>query len=73
MRRSPIETQASVQERAILVTVEMKSKEQSEEAVQHSLEELRSLAETAGVETVETVVQYRDSIDAAWYIGKGQG
>lgn len=72
MRRSPIETQASVQERAILVTVEMKSKEQSEEAVQHSLEELRSLAETAGVETVETVVQYRDSIDAAWYIGKGK-
>ena len=72
MRRSPIETQASVQERAILVTVEMKSKEQSEEAVQHSLEELRSLAETAGVETVETIVQYRDSIDAAWYIGKGK-
>ncbi|GFR38287.1 GTPase HflX [Insulibacter thermoxylanivorax] len=72
MRRSPIETQSTVQERAILVTVEMKAKEQPEEAVQHSLEELRSLAETAGVETVETVVQYRDSIDAAWYIGKGK-
>lgn len=66
------ETEAMVRERAILVSLELKSRHQTEEAVQHSLAELRSLAETAGVETADEIVQYRDSIDNAWYVGKGK-
>jgi len=72
MDRKTFDTGSTIDEKAILVSLELKSRHLSEEAVEHSLEELRSLAETAGVETVEAVVQYRDSVDAAWFIGKGK-
>jgi len=72
MRQSPIDTKQEIQERAILVNLELKSQQRSDEAVRHSLDELRSLAETAGVEPLAEVVQYRDSVDAAWFIGKGK-
>lgn len=37
-----------------------------------SLEELRLLAETAGVEVMGEVVQQRNKIDPAYYVGKGK-
>jgi GTP-binding protein HflX len=72
MRHTPIDIKQEIQERAILVSLELKSMQRSEEAVQHSLDELRSLAETAGVEPLTAIVQHRDSVDAAWFIGKGK-
>jgi len=72
MRHTPIDTKLDIQERAILVSLELKSQQRSEEAVRHSLDELRSLAETASVEPLTSIVQHRDSIDAAWFIGKGK-
>jgi len=72
MRHTPIDTKQDIQERAILVSLELKNEQRSEEAVCHSLDELRSLAETAGVEPLTSVVQHRDSIDSAWFIGKGK-
>ncbi|MEA2498310.1 MAG: GTPase, partial [Actinomycetota bacterium] len=37
-----------------------------------SLEELTALADTAGADALETVVQQRDSPDPATYIGRGK-
>lgn len=50
------------QERAVLVGIEN----------QQSLEELAALAETAGAETVHTVLQKRSRPDTAYCIGKGK-
>jgi GTP-binding protein HflX len=49
-------------ERAILVGVE------SEE----SIDELEELAEACGVKVLNKVIQYRSSIDSAFYVGKGK-
>ncbi|MBP1743657.1 MAG: GTP-binding protein [Firmicutes bacterium] len=49
-------------ERAILVGVD------SEE----SLDELEELAEACGVKVLNKVIQYRSSIDSAFYVGKGK-
>jgi len=66
------DTKSEVEERAVLVSLELKSQQISDEEVRYSLEELRSLADTAGVETLEAIVQVRDRPDAAWFIGKGK-
>lgn len=60
IKESDIEEDES--ERAILVGVE------SEE----SIEELEELAEACGVKVLNKVIQYRSSIDSAFYVGKGK-
>lgn len=57
-------------ERAILVGVI--PKKEANDLEHHSLRELRRLADTAGVDVLETVIQYRDQVNPAWYIGKGK-
>ncbi len=57
-------------ERAALVSVRWG--DTTQEAVEESLAELCSLAETAGAEVVATLLQVRSRPDAATFIGKGK-
>ncbi|MGI8407786.1 MAG: GTPase HflX [Actinomycetota bacterium] len=57
-------------ERAILVGATF-GKDSSEDS-EWSLDELEALAETAGAETMDRVMQKRDSPDSATYIGRGK-
>ncbi len=58
-------------ERAILIGVAQPPSLRAWTADEH-LEELESLADTAGVEVVETIRQQRSRIDPATFIGKGK-
>lgn len=65
------------QERAILVGVEMKSRSRRSAdhisyTAEESLEELKTLAESAGASVEDTIVQTREAPDAATLIGKGK-
>ena len=62
LQRTSYEEDTSRSERAILVGIES----------MESLEELRSLAETAGAETVDLLLQKREKPDNATYIGSGK-
>ena len=57
-----------IEERVILVGVQMNDGEDTEE----SLEELSELAKTAGVQTVGTIIQNREAVHPGTYIGKGK-
>ncbi len=57
-------------EKAVLVS--LRWGETDQEAADESLDELRSLAETAGAEVVETIRQSRSRPDAATLIGRGK-
>jgi GTP-binding protein HflX len=72
MKQTSHEVASEIQDKAILVSLVLKSSRQSEEMIRYSLEELTRLAETAGVEVLESVVQVRDAVDPAWFIGKGK-
>src|SRR5881392_3347213 len=54
-------------EKALIVCVEP-----DEAAEEYAVEELRSLAETAGAEVVAEVHQHRAQPDPAYYIGRGK-
>lgn len=58
-----------ITERAILIAAELND---NNSVFDESLEELALLADTAGAEVVGTLVQMRDSIHPATYIGKGK-
>jgi len=57
-------------EKAILVGVKLPSK--SRFYVDESLGELKLLAETAGAEVLDTVIQERQKLNPAFFIGKGK-
>lgn len=57
-----------IKERMILVVVDTGSPE----AAERSLDELEDLAETAGAQTAGRLIQARESIHPATYIGKGK-
>ncbi len=57
-----------LEERVVLVAVQMEDGENAEE----SLDELAELAETAGARTVGRIIQSRDSVHPGTYIGKGK-
>ncbi|RAP39182.1 GTPase HflX [Candidatus Marinamargulisbacteria bacterium SCGC AAA071-K20] len=57
---------------AILVGVEIKSRETPQWTIEHSLEELSELARTAGVKVIERLTQAREKPDPRTYIGKGK-
>ena len=57
-------------ERAILVGVRLPS--MSAEETEDSIEELASLADTAGAVVIDKVIQARKSLNPASYIGKGK-
>ena len=64
------------QERAILVGLDLARSRQSADQityrVEESLEELKALAETAGAEVEESIIQSRPARDAATLIGSGK-
>jgi GTP-binding protein HflX len=64
------DTQAALQERALLVGLERKGHDKW--AVQDSLIELRELAESAGTGVLDTIIQKRDAPSAPTFIGKGK-
>ena len=57
-----------IEERVILVGVQMNDGEDTEE----SLKELSELAKTAGAQTVGTIIQNREAVHPGTYIGKGK-
>ncbi|OXS61031.1 GTPase HflX [Cohnella sp. CIP 111063] len=72
MRQSAYETEAAGRERALLVSLVTDEVKRSGADPEHSLEELASLAETAGVEVIGSVMQNLDSPDNKYYVGKGK-
>jgi len=64
------ETGMAVRERAIIVGVELGPGPR--EDIEASLDELELLADTAGADVVERVVQKRNRIDPAFFIGEGK-
>lgn len=65
-----LELKRNEKERAILIAVNTGNI--SDERVEEYLEELEMLAETAGAETIFKIVQERQKIDSAYFIGKGK-
>ena len=59
------------EERAILVSL-MDQKTKKTFNHEYSLQELIRLAETAGVEVLETISQNKESKDPKWFVGKGK-
>ena len=57
-----------LKERVILIGVSTSDGDDTEE----SLKELKELADTAGAETVGTVIQNREAVHPGTYIGKGK-
>lgn len=58
--------------RAILVHVGVRKESRAAERAQASLGELQALAQTAGVEVVDTIVQLREQIDPKFVLGRGK-
>lgn len=72
MKESTHDTQGLLEEKAILVSLVTNGMKTTEEMAAFSLQELISLAETAGVAPLETMMQNRESADSRWLIGKGK-
>ena len=65
-----IEIPQKIVERALLVAL-IKGSADSEVVKEH-LDELEELVATAGAETVKKIIQTKNSVDPAFYIGKGK-
>jgi GTPase len=72
MKPSSHENKTRILEKAVLVSMVLKERNHREDLAEYSLQELVSLAETAGVQVVETMKQSRDKADSKWFIGKGK-
>lgn len=65
-----IELENNKPEKAILIT--LKTGELNKEIVTEHINELEELAYTAGAETIIKIIQDKNTIDPAYYIGKGK-
>lgn len=72
MKQSNHDIIVNIQERAILVSLVTLKEKRNDFEAEYSLEELVNLAETAGVEVVETMTQNKETKDSKWFIGKGK-
>lgn len=72
MKLTSHEVVSHLQERAILVSLVTKDRQMREDLADYSLQELVRLAETAGLEVLETMKQNKESADPKWFIGKGK-
>ncbi|MDR0269451.1 GTPase HflX [Paenibacillus sp.] len=66
------DTNTQIRDRAVLVSLVTDEVKRSGIHPEHSLQELVSLAETAGVDVLDVVTQNRDVPDACWLLGKGK-
>lgn len=71
-RRARTRTVRAKDGRAILMHVGDKSRPGAAHAAEESMRELRELAQTAGVEVVDSIIQMRDVLDARYVMGKGK-
>lgn len=58
--------------RAILLHVAEKKKQGAAQLAEESMRELRELAQTAGVEVVDSMIQLREALDPRFVMGKGK-
>ncbi|MFC5648416.1 GTPase HflX [Paenibacillus solisilvae] len=72
MRQTTYDTEQDILDRAVLVSLVTQDIKRGSSDPEHSLEELVSLAETAGVEVLSTMVQNKEARDTKWFIGKGK-
>jgi len=72
MKQTSHEIASRLKEKAIVVSLVTKEEQRREDLAEYSLNELISLAETAGVEVVDTMVQNKETPDSRWFIGKGK-
>ncbi|WP_219837533.1 GTPase HflX [Paenibacillus sp. R14(2021)] len=72
MRQTTYDTDTGMQDRAILVSLITPDIKRGPGNPEHSLQELVSLAETAGVEVLASLTQNKEKIDTKWFIGKGK-
>ncbi|EXX89826.1 GTP-binding protein HflX [Paenibacillus darwinianus] len=72
MATSTYDTNNDVQDRAVLVSLVTDDVKRGSADPEHSLAELVSLAETAGVRVLTTITQNRETPDSKWFIGKGK-
>ncbi|TCZ81055.1 GTPase HflX [Paenibacillus albiflavus] len=72
MKISVHEVTTEIKARAVLVSLVTAQIKKSEALVAYSLHELINLAETAGVEVLDTMMQNKDTADSKWFIGKGK-
>ncbi|WP_270172504.1 GTPase HflX [Paenibacillus sp. SYP-B4298] len=72
MRPSTHETDNELKDRAVLVSLVTQAIKRSGLNSEHSLQELVSLAETAGVDVLTTMTQNLETPDTKFFIGKGK-
>ncbi|MNI15158.1 GTPase HflX [compost metagenome] len=72
MKTSAHDVIPELQERAILVSLITQQQKKNEALAEYSLQELVKLAETAGVDVLETMTQNKEKKDVKWFIGKGK-
>jgi GTP-binding protein HflX len=61
-----------IDDRAVLVSLVTQKQKRNEELAEYSLQELVKLAETAGVQVLDTMTQNKETKDSKWFIGKGK-
>ncbi|WP_458122167.1 GTPase HflX [Paenibacillus sp. Z6-24] len=72
MKNETHDTQTEQQARAVLVSLYTQMDKRNNVNAEGSIEELVSLAETAGVEVLEQLTQNKETPDSRWFIGKGK-
>lgn len=71
-RRARTRTVRAKDGRAILMHVAEKAKPGAAQFAEESMRELRELAQTAGVEVVDSIIQLRETLDPRFVMGKGK-
>ncbi len=61
-----------VKERAVLIGVHTGNRSLLEDTTEESMIELAQLADTAGAEVLQTMIQNRPSVEASTYVGQGK-
>jgi GTP-binding protein HflX len=72
MKQTTYSIKDQIQEKAVLVSLITDKQNTNMTLHEQSFEELVRLAETAGVQVVEGMMQSRESADSRWLIGKGK-
>ncbi|WP_322904358.1 GTPase HflX [Paenibacillus campi] len=72
MKQVTHNTETEQQARAVLVSLITQMDKRNGTNTEGSIQELVSLAETAGVEVLEQMTQNRETPDTRWFIGKGK-
>jgi len=72
MKMNTYDTDDRMAEKAILVSLVTDEVKRSGSDPEHSMAELVSLAETAGVAVIATIMQNKDVPDSKWFVGKGK-